>query len=353
MTARANRFYEVTRFNNDGQESDYAYDAPINVTNHDMGNAISFDGDNDYATISSRPSLNITDKTMTIETWVKYNANSDADAVIIDKSEGTSTSGGYEIGVVGSGDKVPVYVNIPATYNKLESDTTITAGEWTHIAAVYDKDQISLYINGELTGSTGAGGSVGSNDLPLKIATQTSGSNSNFFSGMVDEVRIWDTARTQTEIRDNDGHELMGTEAGLLAYWRFNEEPGTPVARAAAMRPKTLELSGQAEFVGSGVATDIEKPVAGNLPDEYKLANNYPNPFNPTTTISYQLPESNRVTLAVYNMLGRRVATLVNKQQSAGSYQVHFDARNLSSGVYIYRLKAGTFTKTQSMTLIK
>ncbi len=88
-------------------------------------------------------------------------------------------------------------------------------------------------------------------------------------------------------------------------------------------------------------------------PTRFELAQNYPNPFNPTTTIRYQLPVSTSVQLAVFDMLGREVATLVNARQGAGMYQVSFDARGLASGVYLYRLTTPEFTETKKMMLVK
>lgn len=88
-------------------------------------------------------------------------------------------------------------------------------------------------------------------------------------------------------------------------------------------------------------------------PDKIALKQNYPNPFNPTTTISYELNETVPVKLEVFNTLGQKVAVLVNKRQQAGNYSVQFKANNLSSGVYLYRLQAGDFSRIRSMTLIK
>lgn len=86
----------------------------------------------------------------------------------------------------------------------------------------------------------------------------------------------------------------------------------------------------------------------------FSLDQNYPNPFNPTTNISFNLPNASNVTLAVYNLLGQRVATLINgKTMTNGVHSVAFDARALSSGVYIYRLEAGSFVSNKRMTLIK
>lgn len=88
---------------------------------------------------------------------------------------------------------------------------------------------------------------------------------------------------------------------------------------------------------------------------EFKLSQNYPNPFNPVTVINYQLPERSDVSLIVYDVLGNQIAILVDKQQSAGSYNVDFNADKLklSSGVYLYRLNTGKFVKTGKMVLLK
>jgi len=90
-----------------------------------------------------------------------------------------------------------------------------------------------------------------------------------------------------------------------------------------------------------------------NLPTKFSLSQNYPNPFNPSTTINYSLPKSRNVTLKVFDILGQEVTTLVNEKQSAGKYEVKFDADNLSSGIYFYRLKANNLWKTKKMILLK
>lgn len=91
----------------------------------------------------------------------------------------------------------------------------------------------------------------------------------------------------------------------------------------------------------------------GTLPTTITLHNNYPNPFNPTTNISFTLPVTENVQLDVYNVLGQRVATLLNQQMTAGTHTVAFDARNLASGVYIYQLRAGSFVQNKTMMLVK
>jgi hypothetical protein len=88
-------------------------------------------------------------------------------------------------------------------------------------------------------------------------------------------------------------------------------------------------------------------------PNEIKLSQNYPNPFNPTTTIRYALPQATTVRLEVFNMLGQRVALLADEQKSTGCHTAIFDASNLSSGMYIYRLQAEGYVQTRKLTLIK
>jgi hypothetical protein len=88
-------------------------------------------------------------------------------------------------------------------------------------------------------------------------------------------------------------------------------------------------------------------------PKEYQLAQNYPNPFNPTTKISYSIPQRGIVTLKVYDILGNEVSTLVNEEQSAGNYEVDFNAARLSSGIYFYKLQTENFVETKKMILLK
>lgn len=89
------------------------------------------------------------------------------------------------------------------------------------------------------------------------------------------------------------------------------------------------------------------------IPENFSLEQNYPNPFNPSTGIKFNIPKSNNVTLKVYDLTGRVVATLVNEYKPAGSYEVTFDAADLSSGVYYFSISSGEFSKTMKMVLIK
>ena len=108
------------------------------------------------------------------------------------------------------------------------------------------------------------------------------------------------------------------------------------------------------DYRSSSPATSVDPhPVTAGVPQGFALEQNYPNPFNPATTIRFSLPQAQVVTLDVYSILGERVATLVNGEVPAGSFEVNFDARGLASGMYMYRLETPGFVKAATMMLVR
>ncbi len=89
------------------------------------------------------------------------------------------------------------------------------------------------------------------------------------------------------------------------------------------------------------------------IPMVIKLSQNYPNPFNPSTSIEFYLPKAENVTIEVYNTLGQRVETLLDKHMQAGKHKVEFNAQNLSSGIYYYKIEAGEFQDVKKMVLLR
>jgi hypothetical protein len=116
----------------------------------------------------------------------------------------------------------------------------------------------------------------------------------------------------------------------------------------ASSSPARVNVAGRG---GDAIVSSTDEPE--ELPTAYSLSQNYPNPFNPTTKIEYSLPEAANVRLAVYNSLGQEVASLLNEYQSIGKYIIDFNANNLPSGIYFYKIQSGNFNKTQKMVLMK
>ncbi len=142
----------------------------------------------------------------------------------------------------------------------------------------------------------------------------------------------------------------VGSTANSDDYWAVVNVDQTPGSGFQA---------GYENSVGVRVVRAAEEDITGIgtpknvLPTDVTLRQNYPNPFNPGTSIAYDLSKDARVELKVYNVLGQEVATLVKQFQTAGSYNVRFDASGLASGIYFYTLKAGNVTKTKKMLLVK
>lgn len=103
---------------------------------------------------------------------------------------------------------------------------------------------------------------------------------------------------------------------------------------------------------GWGTLVSVGKPVFG-IPSVHSLGPNYPNPFNPSTTIRYGLPCRSRVMLTVFNTLGELMTTLVNGEREAGDHEVTFDGSGFSSGVYFYRIQTGDFAETKKLVLMR
>jgi hypothetical protein len=192
------------------------------------------------------------------------------------------------------------------------TDVTVTGigPSPTVVTFVYDSaaGNIKAYKNGVLAATVnqtlnitgGTGFKVGGN------GTSTS------FVGKMDEFRLYHKALTAAEVLD---------------VWDDN-------------------LPGCGVIVGSNIS-------GNSVPTIYSLAQNYPNPFNPSTKISFALPKAGNVKLVVFDLLGREIATVVNEFKTAGNHTVDFNASNLASGVYFYKMVAGDFTATKKMLLIK
>src|SRR6056297_780954 len=157
-------------------------------------------------------------------------------------------------------------------------------------------------------------------------------------------VEIEDTFSGKRQLIDERTPFRFDFKSTMVAKEVVHGMKSTPVIQSA-------EISAESPRFLIHISPD--QNASSTLPSDFTLNQNYPNPFNPTTVISYDLPENSQVNLAVYDMMGRRVVTLVNENVTAGTHQVQFDASSLSSGTYMYRLQAGGSIQTKKLTLIK
>lgn len=137
--------------------------------------------------------------------------------------------------------------------------------------------------------------------------------------------------------------DLSGVTAGSNIYVGFREKVADNLLDGAAILLDLVEVT---------VLTSIQQ-TSTQTPDAYKLSQNYPNPFNPSTSINFDIVDKGFVSLKVYDMLGREVANLVNKELKSGSYTYNFNASRLNSGIYFYKLQTGNFVETKKMILVK
>ena len=165
---------------------------------------------------------------------------------------------------------------------------------------------------------------------------------------------------TATEV-NNFGFDLERAGAGKDAVWmkigfisghgnstspnNYSFTDNKPLSGKSQYRLKQLDNNGAFKY---SKTVEIAAVIL-----KYDLAQNYPNPYNPSTIITYSIPTSSNVIVTVYNMLGELIKTLVNENQEAGIYKVNFDAGSLSNGVYFYKIQAGNFASTKKMLLLK
>ncbi|MCW8810555.1 MAG: T9SS type A sorting domain-containing protein [Ignavibacteriaceae bacterium] len=136
-----------------------------------------------------------------------------------------------------------------------------------------------------------------------------------------------------------------GVTSELWEVYFINDDEGWIVGGGIGLPGVILHTT------NGGVITDVDDEI--NTVREFVLNQNFPNPFNPTTKINYQIPELSFVTIKVYNVLGNEVTTLVNEEKPAGGYEVDFDASDLTSGIYFYQLRISDFSQTKKMVFLK
>ena len=292
--------------NNVNDSSDHGNDGLISgdpefVTGMVGINALAFDGDMDYITIAESPDFSMT--SFTLAAWVKIpNPIPGGWRTIIEHDR--SGSNWFGLWKSNNGNFFHFRWGID---DASDFSTTISPDTWYHVAGTYDAfgKTARMYINGNLDRT------IQNADLPtaansaLRIGITLQ--NHEDFIGIIDDVRVYNRALDETEINE------MFTVTSTDFSDNFNEN---------------------------------------HFPKTYQLFN-YPNPFNPTTIINYQLPITTYVELNIYNLNGQKITTLISETKLAGKYLVEWDASGFASGIYYYELKTSDYCEAKKMVLTK
>ncbi|MEJ2105426.1 MAG: T9SS type A sorting domain-containing protein, partial [Ignavibacteriaceae bacterium] len=328
--------------------------------------ALQFDGIDDMLNCGNGSSLQITGNKITLEAWINVNefkSQPFAGSVIV-KDQGSNSSG-YMIRCGGDGI---INFNIGnGSWHEINTPAnSVHLNQWQHVAATYDGTSMKIFIDGELVAQNNITLTIGNANNSNLLIGESPGFPERVFNGKIDEVRIWNVARTQSQIQTTMNTILTPeyystSDSGLVGYWRLDEGTGQTAA--------DLSVFSNTATLGTTLNPDASDPtwVQANIliltvkdendnafvPTEFSLSQNYPNPFNPTTIISWQSPVGCWQTIKVYDVLGNEIITLVNEYKPAGKYELIFNATGLSSGVYFYKLQAGGFVDTRKMILLR
>ena len=395
-----------------------------------------FDGVDDYVEIMDAPELNPSN-TITVEAWVKME-NYSGLPTIVAKDDWSSAESGYVL-------RIDDYSNVNSPQFQIGSygwfgvqapQGSIPYSEWTHVAGTFDGNTLKIYINGAEAGSAAFSGSIAQSPCSVYIGGHYNNYVNRQWDGQVDEVRIWNICRTESEIMMDMQNPLTGSETGLVGLWRMQEGTGSTTYD---LTQNAFDGSIYGAFWGEGYPMTIEDgsvaglvledstwvPIEGAIitlgeyetttfvdgsytidvpPGEYQLTcehddylyythtenvvvvssqiteinisliplvgshnnsipkvvelTNYPNPFNPSTTISFSVVEQSDIDISIYNLKGQRVKQLEISNVELGMNEIVWNGDDesgklVSSGIYFYTIISGDFEVSRKMLLLK
>ena len=237
---------------------------------------------------------------------------------------------------------------IPA-YSQFYSRIDYDAGTNIDIGTGADVCASDVIISGTFSG----GGTICSGVLPVMLLS---------FNAIVDKNNARLNWTTENEL-NNSGFDIERRIVKQGAVWQkitFIQGNGTTnEQKVYSYYDKKLQTGKyeyrlkQIDYNSNFEYFNLENTVEISSPKDFKLSQNYPNPSNPKSKIDYEIPVTGKVTMKIYDLLGREVVTLINEVKEAGYYTAEFDGTNFSSGVYIYRIASGNITKVMKMVLLK
>ncbi len=264
------------------------------------GKSLEFDGSSSYVAFENSEIFDLTNQ-VTIAAWIKqFDAGNGQHNPWITKGDHTFALKHHE----GNNYEFFVYSNDGWQVVR----TPVLSGHnnsWHHFAGTFDGNVLNIYLDGEKMSSTSFSGKINFRPNDNLNFACNSEATDRFFKGVLDEVKIFNIALNDQQIKEVYGE-----------YTSISERES-------------------------------------EIPLKFELFNNYPNPFNPTTKIEYTILRSADVTIKVFNLLGEGVAVLVNQKQNAGKYIIDFNASNLASGIYLYKMQAGVYSSTKKMILLR
>ncbi|MFH0989185.1 MAG: LamG-like jellyroll fold domain-containing protein [bacterium] len=273
-----------------------------------MSQAIEFNGTSSYVFVPQSTSLQPSN--ISIEAWIKPYSLGSCNQVIAQANGGCGCGWPYGFDLINGYVRSAVYT-VTGQYALLVSTSPISVNSWYHIVVTYDGTTQKIYINGQLNNQNviNAGNlNYGSWAGDVGMGKKLDWCYPNYYSGLLDEVRIYNRALSASEIQNHYG--------GVFAKRSMLD---------------TLMMA--------------DKNSIDNIPTEFALNQNHPNPFNPETIVQYALPTESNISMKIYNLLGKEIRTLLEDAQRAGFHFVRWDGKDrngqqVASGVYLYRLIA-------------
>ncbi|RJP65817.1 MAG: T9SS C-terminal target domain-containing protein [Ignavibacteriales bacterium] len=266
-----------------------------------LNRAYSFNGTDQYISVTNNTSLNFQNG-ISVCFWMKIAQFYDREAYPISHGNWENR---WKISITNK--KLRWTVKTNSGVKDLDSETELLLNKFYYVTCLYNGADYELYLNGELDAFTSLSGSINQTTYDLTIG-QVLPNNKNYnFKGLLDEIRLYDYG---------------------LSY------------------PQILELYNS--------VSPVEEKNDLTIPKENYLYQNYPNPFNPTTNFKWQITKSSHVTLTVFDVLGNKVATLVNEYKPAGKYNLKWSIdNNYTSGIYFYKLTTDTYSETKKFLILK
>jgi hypothetical protein len=262
--------------------------------------AYSFNGSSSYILVPNSSSLNFQQST-TINFWMKI-------GVFYDREQHPISHGSWQnrwkVSISDKHLRWTIKTNVGT--KDLDSEIQLLTNTYYNVTVLYDGSDMEVWLNGALDAFTTWSGSILTTSIDLTIGQVLPGDQGYNFNGVLDDIRIYNYGLSMQDIQDL-----------------------------------------------SGITSVAEDQNPHQIPTDYELNQNYPNPFNPTTTFEIGIPRYEIVSLKVYDMLGREVTTLFHEMKHPGRYSIQWDASNMPSGVYFYKLITPSIQLTRKLILLR